>query len=193
MEKIKEQKKVFLVGTALTSQDKLELEEHLNELSLLATTLGYEVIDRVETSLDKIKPGTYLGTGKIEEIKEYASVMGVEEIIFDNDLSPTQSKNLEKLIEIKISDRTSIILDIFVRHARTKEAKTQVELAKLEYTLPRLTRMWTHLERQTGGIGVRGGMGETQIEVDRRIIRNKINRYKRECVIFFLYAIFPGY
>ncbi len=182
MEKQKENKKVLLVGSAVTNLEKRELTEHLEELSLLASTLGYEVVDTFEVNLVKISAGTYIGSGKIEEIKDYASAMKIKEIIFDNELSPSQSKNLEKLIDIKISDRTSIILDIFVRHARTKEAKTQVELAKLEYLLPRLTRLWTHLERQTGGIGMRGGMGETQIEVDRRLIRTKIIRHKRELV-----------
>lgn len=182
-ERIKEESKnVLLVGVASNVKERLELKEHLEELKLLTNTLGYNIIDTLEVNVNTIKAGTYIGSGKLEEIKGLAEAMNVHEIIFDVDLSPAQNKTLSKNFDKKVNDRAGIILDIFARHARTREAKTQVELARMEYMLPRLTRLWTHLERQTGGIGVRGGMGETQIEIDRRLIRLKIQKLKKELV-----------
>jgi GTP-binding protein HflX len=182
-ERVKEEtKRVILIGVASNVQERQELQEHLEELQLLTNTLGYNIIDAIEVNVSTIKAGTYIGSGKLEEIKDLADAMDVHEIIFDVDLSPAQNKTLSKSFDKKVNDRAGIILDIFARHARTREAKTQVELARMEYMLPRLTRLWTHLERQTGGIGVRGGMGETQIEIDRRLIRNKIQKLKKELV-----------
>ncbi|MDO9548593.1 MAG: GTPase HflX, partial [Candidatus Marinimicrobia bacterium] len=122
----------------------------------------------------------YIGKGKVEDIKALIPMLKLEEVIFDDDLSPTQSRNLEKILNTEIRDRSGVILEIFAKHARSKEAKTQVELATLEYLLPRLTRRWTHLERQIGGIGVRSGAGETQIEVDRRLVRTRISKLKKD-------------
>jgi len=182
-ERVKEEtKKVLLIGVAYTAQERLELSEHLDELKILTDTLGYNIVDAMEVKVSEIKSSHYIGKGKVEEIKEIAEAMEVDEIIFDVELSPSQNKNLSNRFEKKVNDRTGIILDIFARHARTREAKTQVELARSQYMLPRLSKMWTHLERQTGGIGVRGGMGETQIEIDRRIVRNKIQKLKNELI-----------
>ena len=182
-ERIKEEtRKVLLIGVASTPKERQELAEHLDELILLTNTLGYDIIDALEVKVNTVKAGTYIGSGKLEEIKTFAEAMEVKEIIFDVELTPAQNKNLSKLFDMKINDRTGIILDIFAKHARSREAKTQVELARMEYMLPRLTKLWSHLERQTGGIGMRGGMGETQIEIDRRLIRNKIQKLRKDLV-----------
>lgn len=177
-----ETKKVLLVGVAASTKERQELTEHLDELTLLTNTLGYDIIDVVKIKIKAIRASTYIGSGKLEEIKTFVEAMKISEIIFDVELTPAQNKNLVKLFDIKVKDRTGIILDIFAKHARSKEAKTQVELAKMEYYLPRLTNLWTHLERQSGGIGMRGGMGETQIEVDRRITRDKIQKLKKDLI-----------
>lgn len=182
-ERIKEEtKKVLLIGVAANAQERLEMPDHLEELELLTNTLGYNIVDIMEINVSQIKAGTYIGSGKVEEIKNYAQEMKIDEVIFDVELSPSQNKNLAKKFDIKVIDRTGIILDIFAKHARTREAKTQVELARSEYMLPRLSKLWTHLERQVGGIGVRGGMGETQIEIDRRLVRTRIQKLKKELV-----------
>ncbi len=173
-------KKVLLIGVAATAEERYEMADHLEELKRLTNTLGYNIIDTMEVNINKINAGFYIGTGKVEEIKNYAKAMKINEVIFDVELSPSQNKNLTQKMKVQVTDRTGIILDIFAKHARTREAKTQVELAQAEYMLPRLTKMWTHLERQTGGIGVRGGMGETQIEIDRRLVRTKIQKLKKE-------------
>jgi len=182
-ERVKEQtKKVLLLGIAATAREKRELTEHLEELERLTNTLGYDIIDTIEINISAIKAGTYIGAGKLEELINYADAMNIDEIIFDVELTPAQNKTLTKKFDKKVNDRTGIILDIFARHARTREAKTQVELAKMEYMLPRLTRLWTHLERQANVVGVRGGMGETQIEIDRRLIRTRIQKLKKELI-----------
>jgi len=172
--------RVLLVGVATPLQNPETVEEHLAELAELVRTLGYEVADQFIVNRKEISPSLYIGKGKVQDIKTLIPMLKLDEVIFDDDLSPTQSRNLEKILSTEIRDRSSIILEIFARHARSKEAKTQVELATLEYLLPRLTRRWTHLERQIGGIGVRSGAGETQIEVDRRLIRTRISKLKKE-------------
>lgn len=173
--------KAFLVGAA-TGGVSLELvEEHLDELELLAETAGAETVGRFTQRVNRISPKYFVGEGKANEIVNQAEALGVNLIIFDDELSPSQIRNFLRLAEnIKVIDRTALILDIFTQHARSRESQTQVELARLEYMLPRLTRMWTHLERQMGGIGTRAGAGETQIEVDRRLVRDRITKLKRE-------------
>ena len=154
-------------------------EEHLSELEKLIETAGGTVVDRVFAKRPRPDPATYVGSGKAEQLKSLAANKGAKLIVFDDDLSPAQTRNLEKITEVKVIDRSGLILDIFAGRARSREARTQVELAQLEYMLPRLTRAWTHLERQAGGIGTRG-VGETQLELDRRIIRNRIARLKED-------------
>ena len=153
------------------------LDEHLRELERLADTAGAEVVGVITQQLDRPHPGTYLGKGKIEELKAMVSEKDVSLIIFDDELSPSQGKNVEDAVGVRVVDRAELILDIFATRARSSEAKMQVELAQLEYTLPRLTRMWTHLEKFRGGIGVRGP-GETQLETDRRLINHRIKLLK---------------
>jgi GTP-binding protein HflX len=153
------------------------LDEHLKELARLADTAGAEVVGILTQQLDRPHPGTYLGKGKIEELKSLVAEKGATLIIFDDELSPSQGKNVEDIVGTRVVDRAELILDIFATRARSSEAKMQVELAQLEYTLPRLTRMWTHLEKFRGGIGVRGP-GETQLETDRRLINHRIKLLK---------------
>lgn len=173
--------KAFLVGVATDTASIDLVEEHIDELQLLAETVGVEVVERFTQRLVSISPKYFIGKGKAKQIMQQANVLDVGLIIFDDELSPAQVKNYHKLDEsIKVIDRTALILDIFTKHAQTREAKTQVELARLQYFLPRLTRMWTHLERQMGGIGTRAGAGETQIEVDRRLVRDRISKLKVE-------------
>lgn len=157
------------------------IEDHLQELTLLVETAGGKVVGVVTQRLSRINPRYFVGKGKAEEIISQAHALRAGLIVFTEELSPAQVKNFLQLArDIKIIDRSTLILDIFRRHAQTREARTQVELAQWQYMLPRLTRQWTHLERQMGGIGTRAGMGETQIEVDRRMIRNRIAWLKRE-------------
>jgi len=175
--------KALLVGVIHGGIDESTVMEHLAELALLADTAGAEVIGQVTQKLGRINPAYFIGTGKAEQVIRQGEELNADLIIFDEDLSPGQLKNYHKLAEnIKVIDRSALILDIFRQHAQSKEAKTQVELAQLEYSLPRLTRQWTHLERQMGGIGTRAGAGETQIEVDRRLIRDRISKLKRDLV-----------
>lgn len=157
-------------------QEELALE-YLDELEFLADTAGAKTLKKFVQQLEKPNPKTFIGSGKIEEIAEYVEEHKVDMVIFDDELSPTQLRNIERTLECKILDRSNLILDIFAYRARTAHAKTQVELAQYEYLLPRLTRMWTHLSKQKGGIGMKGP-GETEIETDRRIIRDKIARLK---------------
>ena len=179
--KISEQEKVLLVGVISQIKKESVVEEHLQELCLLVKTAGAEVVGRITQKVTKINPATLIGTGKAKQIISQAEGIGAQIIIFDDELSPAQIKNYHKMAKnIKILDRNGLILDIFKKHAQTKEAITQVDLAYMEYLLPRLTRQWTHLERQMGGIGTRAGMGETQIEIDRRLIRTRISRLKKE-------------
>ena len=173
--------KAFLVGANLGKIGLSEFKEHLNELELLAQTAEYDIIEIFTQQISKVNPSFYIGSGKANAIISKAKTLGVKLIIFDNELTPAQSKNYNKIAkDIKVIDRGSLILDIFMSHAKTKESKVQVELAQLQYMLPRLTRAWTHLERQMGGIGSRAGAGETQIEVDRRLLRSRINKLKSE-------------
>ncbi|MCK4297794.1 MAG: GTPase HflX [Candidatus Marinimicrobia bacterium] len=171
---------VLLVGVVTPFQPKFEVDEHLQEVKQLLNTLEYEIAETFIVNLKRIKPSTLIGKGKIREIKNLLSLFDIQEVIFDDDLSPTQVRNLRKMLGIEICDRSGIILEIFANHAQTREAKTQVELATLQYLLPRLTGRWTHLERQIGGISVRGGAGETQIEIDRRLTRTRISKLKKE-------------
>ena len=178
----KEAEKAVLVGVALQSENVSydTMMEYLNELSFLAETAGAETVKIFTQNLDKPVTATFIGKGKLEEIKNYVEENEVDLVIFDDELTPTQLRNIEKELQgKKILDRTNLILDIFAKRARTAEARAQVELAQYQYLLPRLTGMWTHLERQKGGIGLRGP-GETEIETDRRIIRDKISRLKEQ-------------
>ena len=171
--------RTVLVGLVTRLQDERKTEEYLDELAFLADTAGAEPVARFTQRLDYPNPRTYIGTGKLEELRLYIEENDIELVIFDDELSPKQVANIEKELKVKILDRTSLILDIFAKRAQTATARTQVELAQYQYLLPRLTRMWTHLERQRGGIGMRGP-GETQIETDRRIILDRISRLKEE-------------
>lgn len=168
-----EAEKAILVSVCSSNSTLERTEEYLNELAFLLETAGGVALKRVIQKLDHPDHRTYVGSGKLEEIKEYKEALEVDFIVFDDELSPAQLRNLERELGCRILDRTTLILDIFAKRARTSIAKTQVELAQLQYMLPRLTRMWTHLERQRGGIGMRGP-GESQIETDRRLITEKI-------------------
>jgi len=171
----------LLVGVVKPGDAHQKITEQLDELELLAQTAGAKVIGRITQRISKINASTFIGKGKAKQIIDQSKSLDVGLIVFDDELSPAQIKNYHKISEnIKVIDRSGLILDIFQKNARTKEATTQVDLAYLEYLLPRLTRQWTHLERQMGGIGTRAGMGETQIEVDRRLIRTRITRLKKD-------------
>ena len=175
--------KTILIGTIKPGETDKLIQEHLSELELLAETAGAEVIGKITQRISKINSATFIGKGKSIQIINQAIELNAKLIIFDDELSPAQIKNYHNLSDkIKVLDRSGLILDIFRKHARTKEATTQVDLAYLEYLLPRLTRQWTHLERQMGGIGTRAGMGETQIEVDRRLVRGRITRLKKDLI-----------
>ena len=165
--------KAILVAVCAGMQTMEQTEEYLDELAFLLTTAGGVEMKRVVQKLERPDPRTYIGSGKLEEVKEYCQALEADIVVVDDELSPAQLRNLEKALECRILDRTTLILDIFAKRARTSVAKKQVELAQLQYMLPRLTRMWAHLERQRGGIGMRGP-GETQIETDRRLIKEKI-------------------
>ncbi len=169
----------ILVGLITHRQNEAKVNEYLDELDFLADTAGAEVVARFTQKLDNPDSRTFVGKGKLAEIKEYVEKNEIGMVIFDDDLSTKQIANIEKEVQVKILDRASLILDIFAKRAQTATAKTQVELAQYQYLLPRLTRMWTHLERQRGGIGMRGP-GETQIETDRRIILRRISLLKEE-------------
>ena len=173
--------KALLVGVILPNNYHADIENYLSELSLLAKTAKVEVLSKITQNLSKINPAFYIGKGKAYQVVEQAKILDANLIIFDEELSPAQIKNYHKLAkDIKVIDRSALILDIFKKHAKTREAKTQVDLAFCQYLLPRLTRQWTHLERQMGGVGTRAGMGETQIEIDRRLVRDKISKLKVE-------------
>ncbi len=173
---------VIAAGLILPDLSRTVAEEHLEELSKLIETAGASVVASVFGKRNAPDAGTYIGKGKAEEIKSLVGRTGATLVVFDDDLSPAQVRNLEKIIETKVIDRSALILDIFAGRARTREAKTQVELAQLEYMLPRLTRAWSHLERQAGGAGggAKRGVGETQLELDRRIVRTRIAKLKEE-------------
>ncbi len=170
---------MVIVGI-ITQQDREEaINENLEELAFLVFTAGAKVIGRFTQKLDKANRKTFVGSGKLQEIKEFVKENDVSLVVFDDELGPNQIRNIEKVLDCFIMDRTNLILDIFAKRAQTAQSKAQVELAQYEYLLPRLTGLWTHLERQKGGIGLRGP-GETEIETDRRIIRNKISLLKKK-------------
>lgn len=171
--------KAVLVGLVTKEQSEEKLQEYMDELEFLAFTAGAQVHNRFTQKMSQPDSKTFVGSGKAQEIREYVHANEIGTVIFDDELSPSQLKNLERELEVKIIDRTNLILDIFAQRAQTSYARTQVELAQYEYLLPRLTRMWTHLERQRGGIGMRGP-GETEIETDRRIIRDRISLLKEK-------------
>jgi len=175
----KELERVVLVSVKTPDVSEQQVHEYLDELAFLAETAGAEPVKRFVQNLSTTDPRTFVGSGKLQEIIDFMKIHEVETIIFDDELTPSQLRNLERELKCLVLDRTNLILDIFARRARTAHAKTQVELAQYQYLLPRLTRMWTHLERQRGGIGMRGP-GEKEIETDRRIIRDKIAKLKEE-------------
>ncbi|MCH9660796.1 MAG: GTPase HflX [Bacteroidetes bacterium] len=176
-----EYEKTVLIGVITRSQDEEKSKEYLDELEFLAYTAGGEVLKRFVQKMDAPNPKTFMGTGKMEEVRQFVDANNIGTAIFDDELSPAQQKNIERILECKIIDRTNLILDIFAQRAQTSYARTQVELAQYEYLLPRLAGMWTHLERQRGGIGMRGP-GETEIETDRRIVRDRISLLKKKLV-----------
>jgi GTP-binding protein HflX len=178
----KKQERAILVGLITSNLDKKNVDEYLDELEFLVDTAGGIAVKRFVQALEYPNPKTYVGTGKLEEIAEYVKAAEINLVVFDDELGPSQIRNLEKALECKILDRTNLILDIFAKRAQTAHSKVQVELAQYQYLLPRLTGMWTHLERQRGGIGLRGP-GETEIETDRRIIRDKISLLKKKLEI----------
>ena len=173
--------KVVLIGVITQLQDQSQSKEYLDELEFLTNTAGGVSVKRFVQKLEKPHPKTFLGAGKLEEVRSYINSNVVGTAIFDDELSPAQLRNIEKILDCKILDRTNLILDIFAQRAQTSSAKTQVELAQHQYLLPRLTKLWTHLDKQKGGIGMRGP-GETEIETDRRIIRDKISLLKKKLV-----------
>ena len=173
--------KVVLIGVITQLQDQSHSKEYLDELEFLTSTAGGVAVKRFVQKLEKPHPKTFLGAGKLEEVRSYINNHNVGTAIFDDELTPAQLRNIEKILDCKILDRTNLILDIFAQRAQTSSAKTQVQLAQHQYLLPRLTKLWTHLDKQKGGIGMRGP-GETEIETDRRIIRDKISLLKKKLV-----------
>ncbi|MDX1751797.1 MAG: GTPase HflX [Salinimicrobium sediminis] len=174
-----EYEKAVLIGIVTREQSEEKLEEYLDELEFLTYTAGGEVMKRFTQKMDAPNPKTFIGTGKMEDVRAFVEEHEIGAAIFDDELSPAQQKNIERILHCKVLDRTGLILDIFAQRATTSYARTQVELAQYEYLLPRLAGMWTHLERQRGGIGMRGP-GETEIETDRRIVRDKIALLKKK-------------
>ncbi len=172
--------RVFLVGVELKSADTSAMRESLDELGELAETAGGEIVGEGTQKLEAPNAATYIGKGKAEELAAFCGQHEVDTVIFDDELSPAQTRNLEKIFNAKILDRTALILDIFSQRARTREGKLQIELAQLQHLLPRLTRFWGHLSRQKGGIGMRGGEGESQLEADRRKVSERIDRIERD-------------
>lgn len=177
--KTTEYEKAVLIGIINKEQNEEKVTEYLDELEFLTYTAGGEVMNRFVQKVDVPNPKTLIGSGKMEEVQNYVEENDIGSVIFDDELSPAQQRNIEKQLRCKIIDRTSLILDIFAQRAQTSYARTQVELAQYEYLLPRLTGLWTHLERQKGGIGMRGP-GETEIETDRRIVRDRITLLKKK-------------
>ena len=177
-----QKEKVVIVGLITTRQDEKQVKEYLDELEFLVDTVGAEVWERFVQRLDTPHPGTFVGSGKLQEIADFVRIHDIDCVIFDDELTPTQIRNIEPALNCKVLDRTNLILDIFAKRAQTAHSKTQVELAQCQYMLPRLTRLWTHLERQQGGIGTRGP-GESQIETDKRIILDRISFLKAKLEI----------
>ena len=174
--------KVVLIGLITQYQNEEKCSEYLDELEFLTLTAGGKAVKRFVQKLETPNPKTFIGTGKLEDVRQYIEANNIGTVIFDDELKSSQLRNIEKVLNIKVLDRTNLILDIFAARAQTSYARTQVELAQCQYLLPRLTRLWTHLERQKGGIGLRGP-GETEIETDRRIIRDKISLLKKKLEI----------
>lgn len=171
---------MFLVGVELKEGNGSDLRDSLDELGELATTAGGQVVGEGTQKMESPNAATYIGKGKADEFAKFCAQQDVDTVIFDDELSPAQTRNLEKIFEVKILDRTALILDIFSQRARTREGKLQIELAQLQHLLPRLTRFWGHLSRQKGGIGMRGGEGESQLEADRRKVSERIDRIERD-------------
>lgn len=174
-----EHEKAVLIGVLNREQNEEKVGEYLDELEFLTYTAGGEVMERFVQRMDPPDPKTFIGSGKMQEVEQYVKENDIGSVIFDDELSPAQLRNIEKILKCKILDRTSLILDIFAQRAQTSYSRTQVELAQYEFLLPRLTGLWTHLERQRGGIGMRGP-GETEIETDRRIVRDRISLLKKK-------------
>jgi len=172
-----EHEKAVLIGVITQEQNEEKSKEYLDELEFLTYTAGGEVVKRFTQKMSIPNPKTFIGTGKMEEVQAYIDTHDIGTAIFDDELSPAQERNISKILDCKVLDRTNLILDIFAQRAQTSYARTQVELAQCEYLMPRLKGMWTHLERQKGGIGMRGP-GETEIETDRRIVRDRISLLK---------------
>ncbi|MDX5346060.1 MAG: GTPase HflX, partial [Hymenobacteraceae bacterium] len=179
----KEQETAVLVAVPSKSQPDIKTKEYLDELSFLTETAGAKEVKRFIQKLEKPDIRTFVGKGKLEEIQAYVKEHSIDMVIFDDDLSPSQVRNLERELQVKIVDRSLLILDIFALRAQTATARTQVELAQYQYLLPRLTNLWTHLSKQKGGIGMKGP-GETEIETDRRIVRDKISLLKEKLAKF---------
>ena len=173
-------RRAYLVGLVLPGQPGYVVEEHLDELAQLADTAGARIVGRAVQARKTPDPATYIGRGKAEEIAGEARELGADLLIFDDDLSGSQVKNLEELTKLAVMDRSALILDIFDLRAQSREARTQVDLARLKYMLPRLTRQWSHLSRQGGGVGQRGGEGESQLEQDRRVLRARVRKLEEE-------------
>ncbi|MEO9869270.1 GTPase HflX [Ekhidna sp.] len=180
IETAKKNERGLLVAVGTKSESDARIEEMMDELEFLSQTLQIDILGKFTQKLEHPDSKTFVGKGKLEEIKTMCIADKIDVVVFDDDLSPSQLRNLEKELKVKIYDRSLLILDIFLKRAKTAQAKTQVELARFQYLLPRLTRMWTHLERQRGGTGTRGGAGEKEIETDRRIIRDQINVLKKK-------------
>jgi GTP-binding protein HflX len=178
--RIARSRRAFLVGLVLPGQPGYVVEEHLDELAQLADTAGAVVVGRAVQARKAPDPATFIGSGKAEEIGAAARELGADLLLFDDDLSGSQVKNLEEATKLSVMDRSAVILDIFDLRAQSREARTQVELARLKYMLPRLTRQWSHLSRQGGGFGQRGGEGEKQLEQDRRVLRNRVRRLEQD-------------
>lgn len=180
IETAKKNERGILVAVGSKSESDERMEEMMGELEFLSQTLQIDILGKFTQKLEHPDSKTFVGKGKLEEINTFCKMDKIDVVVFDDDLSPSQLRNLEKELKVKIYDRSLLILDIFLKRAKTAQAKTQVELARYQYLLPRLTRMWTHLERQRGGTGTRGGAGEKEIETDRRIIRDQINVLKKK-------------
>ncbi len=171
--------KAILIGIEFSNNGSSQLSDNLNELNGLAETAHYNVVTTISQKLTRINPKSFIGKGKVEEVAQLSRQFSADIVIFDENLSPAQNRNLENIFQCRVIDRSWLILEIFSNHARTREAKVQVELASLKYALPRLTKMWGHLSRQRGGIGMKD-VGETQIQLDRRLIRDRITKLDRK-------------
>ncbi|WP_370089951.1 GTPase HflX [Ekhidna sp.] len=180
IETAKKNERGILVAVGSKSESEERMEEMMDELEFLSQTLQIDILGKITQRLEHPDTKTFVGKGKLEEINSICKMDKIDVVVFDDDLTPSQLRNLERELKVKIYDRSLLILDIFLKRAKTAQAKTQVELARYQYLLPRLTRMWTHLERQRGGTGTRGGAGEKEIETDRRIIRDQINVLKKK-------------